>query len=536
MHEIQGATIHSASAHDPSGTSNIWRRETLPNVMAVRVFYDYQSRLLQGGFTALFGPKMQELVLKLAFHVASASSSGSTNAGMPDVLGGVARAKTSHDAVACTKEIALVGQFVCDADASLRFQERGVLAFATRSVELDMALLEGLREEACTGMDAFDGLTGVLGESSDEDLGTARLTIVAAFLLQILERMARRLEVFYAELAQCSVYQPELERNPARTRWAVIRRRVKDGSFFVLTHASDVVPGPGASGYYASQVNSRGHIDFERVMAQVKRSLEDASARHQGGGPAPVTLSEVHRARDQSQSVTVAGRDNGGALGALSMFMERNSRAIRRLSRLPPVATLEAEWPPTREGPHGSLGAASAELTLGMMDRLRVGAAPPTPPTSRESSRSPTSLPPRSARLIPSAGLNRPRQAASHTRRTGPGATPMSLYPVVHGGGTPPTPPLDAHAALQAMAAKLPLNTRARSLSAVSTASHYPPPRSTMARSPEAALGSVTASRGRSPMSAAAAAAATAGTSTLRAFRLRSATEARELSQVPPTF
>ena len=139
MHELQGASLDSSSLYDRAGIQNIWLRENLPNTIAIRTFYEYQSRLLQGGFAALFGGKMQELVLKLSFALANASGPGA-NIQFPDILGAVARAKTSSDAVACTNEVALVGQFVCGAEGILRFQERGVFAYAAKSVELDVSI------------------------------------------------------------------------------------------------------------------------------------------------------------------------------------------------------------------------------------------------------------------------------------------------------------------------------------------------------------------------------------------------------------
>ncbi|CRK27193.1 hypothetical protein BN1723_018301, partial [Verticillium longisporum] len=101
--------------------------------------------------------------------------------------------------------------------------------YASRSVSLDMALLEDIREEACHGMDAF-GTVMELEATSDAQ----RVAAMCSFLMKVLERMAKRLEVFYAQLAQCSIYRPELERNPARTRWELVRRRIRDGSLFVL--------------------------------------------------------------------------------------------------------------------------------------------------------------------------------------------------------------------------------------------------------------------------------------------------------------
>ena len=73
MHELQGASLDASSSHDRAGIVNIWLRENLPNTIAIRTFYEYQSRLLQGGFAALFGAKLQELVLRLSFSLANAS-------------------------------------------------------------------------------------------------------------------------------------------------------------------------------------------------------------------------------------------------------------------------------------------------------------------------------------------------------------------------------------------------------------------------------------------------------------------------------
>jgi hypothetical protein len=76
-----------------------------------------------------------------------------------------------------------------------------------------MELLDGIREEACRGMDAFD-IVMALDTSSD----TQRLTALSTFLLQVTEHMAIKLEDFYSRLAQHSIYHPQMEQNPARTR------------------------------------------------------------------------------------------------------------------------------------------------------------------------------------------------------------------------------------------------------------------------------------------------------------------------------
>lgn len=58
---------------------------------------------------------------------------------------------------------------------------------------------------------------------------------LSLYFLTILERIAKRLEAFYSRLSSHSIYTPTLEKNPARTRWNPLRRKIKEESFFILT-------------------------------------------------------------------------------------------------------------------------------------------------------------------------------------------------------------------------------------------------------------------------------------------------------------
>ena len=58
---------------------------------------------------------------------------------------------------------------------------------------------------------------------------------MSSLLITILQRIAERLHTFYVDLSAHSVYNPDIEDNPARTRWKVLARRIKDGSFFGLS-------------------------------------------------------------------------------------------------------------------------------------------------------------------------------------------------------------------------------------------------------------------------------------------------------------
>lgn len=388
-----------------------WYQGPLLNIKGVRSFYQYQSRLLQTGFSALFGPKFQELVLKLAFNLANAATGGASTS-LPDVLGVVARAKTSEDAVRTSKEVAQIGEFVGNAEEA-RFNERGIIEYASKSVELDLGLLEDIRAEACAGMDAFDALMGL--ETAEGEGPAARVATLTTFLMQLLERMAKRLEIFYTNLAQHSIYNPHIEANPARTRWRLVRQRIHDGSFFLLTRSltmSAVVSSMAPNAFQTS-------IDFDRVMSQVRQDLStNPAALQRPATQAKMTLNEMHTARTQAPltgNSAFESHENRTALRRMSSFIDRNQRAIRRLSRMP-TASL-----PFGNSLDGSTPQQMSFNSLGIMAALNG----PTPPDSRASS--------------VDVGKGRTHQTTTNL---------------------PPSPPMDGTAAITAMMGKFHVRKR----------------------------------------------------------------------------
>ncbi|OLN87602.1 Sulfite reductase [NADPH] flavoprotein alpha-component [Colletotrichum chlorophyti] len=435
---------------DILGSSKLWFQGSLINMLGVRIFYQYQSRLLQGGFSALFGPKFQELVLKLSFTMAKAVPVGS-DAKFPDVLGAIARAKTSADAVTTSKEVSRIGQLICDSEPA-RFMERGIIDYANRSVQIDIELLEDIREEACHGMNAFDTIADLQATTDSQ-----RVTGLCQFLMQILERMAKRLEVFYSKLAQCSIYQPEIERNPARTRWDLVRRRIRDGSFFVLSQPATI---GGAPAYKSVQET----VEFDKVLSQIQRTIRNAprfSFTHE-----TAQLNERHRARAEAPlngATAFESHQNSNALDRMSSFIDTNMRAMRRLSKMPaPLDMSFEQMMATNEPQFRSDGM-------------------PTPPSSREPSRSPTR-----GRRLPSmnamSAQNLPRSLAPSLaegsrvilNRRGTvgvdGLRSRPSHPQYHGQGStmqqglsrvfPPTPPLNPTTAIQSMVSRLNLKSR----------------------------------------------------------------------------
>lgn len=431
MYEIMGASDDGTSDKYLRGSENVWSRENLLNIgLGVRMFYDYQSRLLQGGFSALFGPKLQELVLKLSFALADAAAAG-TNKQLPDVLGIIARAKTSSNAVATSQEVALVGQFICESSSNVRFAERGIFNYAAKSVELDVELLEDIREEACHGMDAFDSIAAMGGKNDSQ-----QLTVLATFLMQTLERMARRLEVFYDKLARLKVYQPELERNPARARWNLVRTKIRDGSFFILTQEAVLGAAPA---YMSAHARDRG-VDFDNVMNRIQTSIRGAPKLD----PAPQTLNAMHLARantppDETTSA-MAAHENNTAVRAMSTFIDTNMRSIRRLSKLPPNMPLSFE---------------QLQQQFEQSNQSAAARRPPTPPsTSSLSSKSLVHTP------TLSHGTSLERMMAGRATPSVSESMNLNLNPF--GIRSPPTPPpapvsapLDPAAAMTAMMNKL---------------------------------------------------------------------------------
>tara|TARA_R110002003_G_scaffold171_20_gene14077 strand:+ start:196 stop:1815 length:1620 start_codon:yes stop_codon:yes gene_type:complete len=359
---LRTATEQVVASHFEVGmimeSSIVWFQGDLFNMGGVRRFYHYQSRLLQGGFSALFGAKLQELYLKLSYTLANSTSSSDTTR-LPDVLGVIARAKGSTNAVTSANEIGQVGQFTCNSE-SARHHEKGIIAYAQRSVQFDMEFLEAIREEACAGMDALDTIMD-LDVPSEAD----RLTALCHFLMQLLHRMANRLEGFYARLARYSVFHPELEHNPARARWNILKRKVLDGSFFLLARQASMIPTSDQVSHRAVQ-----RVDFNQVISQVETTLNLSSAALTPARKMDLNEQHAQRAMSRPSGPPAYEQHNQAeALRAMSAFIDSNRKAIRRLSKMPP-----------------SIDMAKLAETYGTLPH--TGNNLPTPPSSRSSSTS----------------------------------------------------------------------------------------------------------------------------------------------------
>lgn len=234
------------------------------------------------------------------------------------------------------QEVSRIGQFVSNNSKSARFHENGILRYAQTVTELDVSFLEHIRDEAGQGMDAFDMIA-----SMDEPSASKQVKL-ASYLLTVLERIAARLEAYYASLSQESIYRPEIENNPARTRWNNVRRKVMDGSFFVLAKPPSMSASDGLSPGLRARPGQNGvDVDFAQIFASAQQTLHHSP--HSMISPNPEVqqtrrLADMHtdRAAKNTQAPsTFDVQQQGNALRRMSTFINDNMSTIRRLSRLP---------------------------------------------------------------------------------------------------------------------------------------------------------------------------------------------------------
>ncbi|KAF2008150.1 sulfite reductase flavo protein alpha-component [Amniculicola lignicola CBS 123094] len=312
--------------------SKVWFSGGLFNIGGVRKFYQFQSRLMQNGFSTLFGAKLQEIYLKLSFSLANSIA---PNVRLPDIIGTITRAQSSADATKAMKEISEIGQFVSNNSKSAHFHENGILRYAQTVTDLDVTFLEQVRDEAALGMDAFDMIAAM------DDTASSKQIKLASYLLTILERIAARLEAYYNSLSQESIYRPEIENNPARTRWNNVRKKIVDGSFFVLAKPPAMSRRDSLSPDPWAKYNGTA-VDFAEIFTNAQNTLQlnaqSLPTYHEREIAQPRRLADMHTARaakDSHAPSTFEVQQQGNAIRRMSAFINDNMTGIRRLSRLP---------------------------------------------------------------------------------------------------------------------------------------------------------------------------------------------------------
>ncbi|KAG8718026.1 hypothetical protein FRC08_006115 [Ceratobasidium sp. 394] len=346
---VEGLTTMSFETQSILQDSRIWFQGGLLNIGGVRKFYQFQSRLIQNGFPNLFGTKIHEIYFQLTFALASSMDNGA----LPDLMGSITRAHSSPASLAARKTIAEIGEFVGNSGAAQAF-ENGIISYAQAAIELDVQLLEHVRDEICAGLDAFDRVAEVVkGYPGKEKQALYKISSV---LMRYLERIAERLESYYTDHAALSLYNAAKEANPARARWNLLRRRLSDGSFFVLTRQigfTDDLDDMGLSQPTRGTRTARSKrqtVTFDQVLSQAVSSVTTVESRerrrlekpkpsgrsdrlaaaHTQRAGGPTNLSSSY----EEQSVTKANK-------RMSTFIQNRLKDIRRLSRSDSTLNLE---------------------------------------------------------------------------------------------------------------------------------------------------------------------------------------------------
>jgi hypothetical protein len=173
-----------------------------------------------------------------------------------------------------------------------------------------------------------------------DEPASSRQIKLASYLLTILERIATRLKAYYGSLSQESVYRPEIENNPARTRRSTIRHKIFDGSFFILAKAVSL----SSSGHLIPRLQARLglHVNFAQIFAGAQHTLQSNPQNLQSDPKAqpqePRRLAEMHTARaarNPQAASTFESQQQNVALKRMSNFINSNLSNLRRLSRLP---------------------------------------------------------------------------------------------------------------------------------------------------------------------------------------------------------
>lgn len=158
--------------------------------------------------------------------------------------------------------------------------------------------------------------------------------------------------MFYSSLSQHSLYHPKKEKNPARTRWKHLRRRIFDGTFFLFSQDPQfMLDEDSRTSQPGSRESGTDDIDFFQVVSNAKDSLIDESSPQEPLNrqatlrvdSEPQRLAHGHAARaahDIRSPSSFESYVNRDARKRMSAFINKNGQAIRRLSMLPSDVSL----------------------------------------------------------------------------------------------------------------------------------------------------------------------------------------------------
>jgi len=154
---------------------------------------------------------------------------------------------------------------------------------------------------------------------------------LAIFLISVLDRLAARLDTFYLTMANELLLRPEQELNPARTRWNIVRSKIREGSFFTLCEPLEL---GSPSNHFRSWQRIIHHVKFQDIITRAKEIIAtetDLSKKHEEirDMDRPLGLAAAHIARASNQEASSFEEHiHADTMSRMSQFMENHSEAL----------------------------------------------------------------------------------------------------------------------------------------------------------------------------------------------------------------
>lgn len=89
------------------------------------------------------------------------------SAQLPDILGRVTEIQASLAFSRVSKEVAQIGKWVCSSH-EVQYHEKSLLRYAKAVTQIDLAFLENIRDDCCTGLEAFEIMQKKAADSEKE--------------------------------------------------------------------------------------------------------------------------------------------------------------------------------------------------------------------------------------------------------------------------------------------------------------------------------------------------------------------------------
>ncbi|ETN45797.1 uncharacterized protein HMPREF1541_09630 [Cyphellophora europaea CBS 101466] len=291
---------------------------------ALRDFLRAQARVFHTGVSSIFGVQLQELHVRTAFaHI----NKTRPDVRIPDVMGVIARARSSPWAATAVKELQIL-ETLSRSNKLTSVQTTTAVEYAQAVTELEIHLLESVRDDIRNGFEVLEKSPAV-----DET--------VTRKLLTVLDHVAYRYQAFWERLALESVGRSKLEKTRLRMKYDMVQKPTTSGkmSTSLIAHVTDP---PVFSAKHEPPAYTADHmVNFAHLIDQAMQTVNEENlmaaytsnrsrsqltraivptAKAMSSVPEPTTFDMFHRRR---------------SVRALTSFLGSSETAIKRLSQLP---------------------------------------------------------------------------------------------------------------------------------------------------------------------------------------------------------